>query len=177
MILRPNRLNRLVSLSLVVICSGCGPKWETPDETKDTVQGSVFLFEPGPSHQVGQIDAIFWKVPIELQPVRRVAGGKARYTVRFTLGGNSWEEEEATMRNLVVAYDAYKGKKSDDPNLIVNSWVSVQGTSGVFEYSLLDDEMNINTVDVGKAAAFVKAVKAVLDDLTRMKDVDPAVNP
>ncbi|MCB1210841.1 MAG: hypothetical protein KDK97_16075 [Verrucomicrobiales bacterium] len=173
-----HRLQILAILSLSALVSSCGPKWLKPDATEVTyAQGSVVLFEPGRSHQVGEVSALFWKVPLELQPVRRVSDGHTRYTVRFTIGDKSWEEEEATIRNLTTAYEAYKDAKVSNTEVLLNSWISVQGVSGAFEYSLLDDEMNIDGTNVGKAAAFMKAANLVLEETDKMKSVSPTVSP
>lgn len=171
-------LQILAIVSLSSLVTSCGPKWLKPAAAETTyAQGSVVLFEPGRSHQVGEVSALFWKVPLELQPVRRVSDGRTRYTVRFTIAGKSWEEEEATIRNLTTAYKAYKEAKVENTEVLLNSWISVQGVSGAFEYSLLDDEMNIDGTSVGKAAAFMKAANLVLEETDRMKAVSPTVSP
>ena len=165
-------------IAIMALLPSCGPKWLKPETTETTYdQGSVVVFEPGPSHQVGEISALYWKVPLELQPVRRTTDGHTRYTVRFTIAGKSWEEEEATIRNLTTAYKAYKNAKVQNTEVLLNSWISVQGVSGAFEYSLLDDEMNIDGTNVGKAATFMKAANRVLEDTDKMKPVSPTVSP
>lgn len=121
------------------------------------------------------MSAGLWKFPLELQPVRRTFDGRTRYTVRFRFVGKSWEEEEATIRNLTTAYKAYKDVKVANNEVVLNSWISVQGASESFEYSLLDDEMNIDGTSVGKAAAFMEAANLVLEETDRMKSVSPAV--
>lgn len=170
----------LVLVSMLLL-GGCSANKET-DSTPIVLEADAptlapregfYLFEPARTHRVGGLMIS----DVTMQAVRRVYRDRIEYSVRFGFFGQSWEESENTIRQLVSAYDSCRGKVVPSIDVIVNSWAQVDGTSGTFGFSLLNDEMSVDGHNLGPAQVFIEGARNVLSDIDRLHGIEPATRP